>query len=1234
MAGPIIPPLYISPRKNVMVSVIVAIGTAVVNAVAWLGSSGILLVGSILANLLFGGTTTEGPRLDDLTVTSSAYGRPIPLCYGEVRIAGNIIWSTGLEEVRREEEVGGIFGFGASTQVYYEYYSTFAIGFANTQVSDLTALYADGKIMYSGSNFRDDTSVVDVLINGIAGNTVYGGVYNKFARKDGLYFNFYTGTETQNPDDIIVDDVGADAPAYRGLSYMVFDRLPLKDYGNRIPNITAVLSFNSTSRDAWREFESYPDSGPSWNSNTQTPARSWHYDKRRSLIYTHTYFFGETFDTKGIIAYNSETGVVERWATVREIFQNSGEDIDADWSPVFFQTYAGTSGEVIFAKGGKQINTHPIIAIDKDTLRYIGHFGPFSGGISTAWTRANGFGVVDQQLTFTVTNPLEGGPSKSFFVCARSFAGHAIGLVGQDGAYCWGEGITPPGEVQGLVEGKHWDGVTDIWVICNDGSDGMILSLLKVFYNASFDTISLRSVGIVWDSGITTIADSQLNVSRAGPGHLSGVYAWRDDPFTDKGALLGWLGDFFYISLDSYTVEYTFPIPAGYNIGTLSGGAPQAIRSGDRTFLISDDVDGDTSGSYMILNVGRYSARIEYTGEATFAWSTDGNWYIWDSARHRFLTGGNTTINGGWYYPDVSYNDPPTVGTIVSDLMVRGVYEASDFDVTNLTNTVWGYSVSRESSIKAAIQPLSASYFFDAVESDYIIKFVPRGSASVASIPEIDLVELTEGADGSWVEARSQELELPSQIDVAFGDPEREFQPGLQTARRVSDPTPSMYSKSIAKMSLPIVMNSTSARQVAEKALFTTWLERDTYSTTMAHTWLKLDPTDVVTVTLNNGVEFNVRVAQMDIGTDYSIQSKFILDDAALYSSTIQGYGGEALPLPTSFKAPNMVADLYLMDVPLLRDEDSTIRELSIYYFGISLLSVSPDHIFDAGLLYSSVDGSDWAFIGQTVVETIHGFTDGPLADLPNPTFNGVDEVGTVTIQILRDPGSALTSTTEASMINGTNRGVLIKDNKEVEVIGWRDVVDNGNGSYTISGLLRGQRGTDTMAYNYLGGETFILLDFAAVQKFGMLPGTLGNEYQFRAGVASQPLDAIETDIRTLNHRALMPYAPVHATRTDDTPTSGDITLAWERRTRVTGDLVDGVGLAPLSEDTESYEIDILDGTGGTVLRTLLATTTTVVYDSADVTTDHGGPPATLYFRVYQMSAQVGRGFSIEEGLI
>ena len=63
------------------------------------------------------------------------------------------------------------------------------------------------------------------------------------------------------------------------------------------------------------------------------------------------------------------------------------------------------------------------------------------------------------------------------------------------------------------------------------------------------------------------------------------------------------------------------------------------------------------------------------------------------------------------------------------------------------------------------------------------------------------------------------------------------------------------------------------------------------------------------------------------------------------------------------------------------------------------------------------------------------------------------------------------------------------------------------------------------------------------------------------------------------------------------------------------------------SQSNEAYEVAILDGS--TVLRTLSATTTSVVYTAAQQMADWGvllGPGNSLSIRITQLSALVGRG--------
>ena len=52
---------------------------------------------------------------------------------------------------------------------------------------------------------------------------------------------------------------------------------------------------------------------------------------------------------------------------------------------------------------------------------------------------------------------------------------------------------------------------------------------------------------------------------------------------------------------------------------------------------------------------------------------------------------------------------------------------------------------------------------------------------------------------------------------------------------------------------------------------------------------------------------------------------------------------------------------------------------------------------------------------------------------------------------------------------------------------------------------------------------------------------------------------------------------------------------------------------------------------GSRRLRTISVTAETASYTAAQQTTDFGSTQSTIYFKVYQVSAQVGRGYALTD---
>jgi hypothetical protein len=125
-------------------------------------------LGSMLGGVLFPqdgppDQIQEGPRLHDLKVQSSAHGAMLPLVYGTVRIAGNVIWAADLEEQVVTESTsasGGKGGGGSvtSTTRSYLYCASFAVGLCAGPIASVARVWANGTLVHdAGSSLLDMT---------------------------------------------------------------------------------------------------------------------------------------------------------------------------------------------------------------------------------------------------------------------------------------------------------------------------------------------------------------------------------------------------------------------------------------------------------------------------------------------------------------------------------------------------------------------------------------------------------------------------------------------------------------------------------------------------------------------------------------------------------------------------------------------------------------------------------------------------------------------------------------------------------------------------------------------------------------------------------------------------------------------------------------------------------------------------------------------------------------------
>ncbi|MET3613257.1 hypothetical protein ABID16_001562 [Rhizobium aquaticum] len=182
-------------------SVFGPVGSAIGQAV------GALAGASIDRALIGSGSTVTGARLATARIPGADEGTPMTRLYGTARIGGTLFWATRFEEEVTTERSGGkAFGGGGVTTTSYRYFANFAVGLCEGEVTAIRRVWADGQPL--------DLSGVEMRL--------------------------HRGTAHQLPDPLIEAKQGVgNAPAYRNTAYVVFERLPLDDFGNRIP----VLQF-------------------------------------------------------------------------------------------------------------------------------------------------------------------------------------------------------------------------------------------------------------------------------------------------------------------------------------------------------------------------------------------------------------------------------------------------------------------------------------------------------------------------------------------------------------------------------------------------------------------------------------------------------------------------------------------------------------------------------------------------------------------------------------------------------------------------------------------------------------------------------------------------------------------------------------------------------------------------------------------------------------------------------
>ncbi len=1176
--------------------------------------------------LLGGGSHVEGARLSDLTVQTSSYGRVIPQIFGRVKMSGNVIWSTPIKETAMTTEVStGKGGGSASSSTEYSYSVTLAIAIGEGVVDNIVRVWAD-------------SLVIDPLS--------FSGQYR-----------FYRGTEDQLVDPIIeaVQGVG-NAPAYRGLVYIVIEDLPLVAFGNRIPNFSfEVNKFVASSdllegkvEDNITGMNLIPGSGEFvydtvvqkkisgeevngvWVAdNFKTRINQTNNDNKANVLVALDQleatcpnvewvglvvtWFGDSIDA-GLCKIRPGVEFQEGAMTEPDIWSvgSYGRDsamqltIDANGNPV----YGGTPSDQSVLRlldelkaRGKKVMFYPMFFMDVANKPWRGRVTGTNNDVANLFTNTNGYNeFINHYINLCV------GKVDAFVIGSE-----LIGLTQvHDGAHNY-PAVDALVSIAATAKATLGAGVKITYAA--DWSeyhhtDGGWYNLDPLWSSPNIDFIGIDAYFPLTDHpqngyDVQEIVDGwekgegydwyYSDVERTIKTPLSQEYAWKNlawwwenSHVNPDFSVTGWVAE----SKPIWFTEYGFP--------SVDGAANQP-----NVFY-----DPSSSESYF----PRHSrGKVDFIAQRTAIAATEIQWknspmveqkllWTWDARPYPYWPDlesvwADTDLweTGHWLEGKLGLS---LLADVVRDICLKAELTEEQIDVSQLMDLVQGYVLLDQQTARHALEVLQTAYFFDAVERDGVLVFVPRkASVEVTEIGDV-LLDFNRINGGPRI-VRSKDVDLPQKVTVSYINPSFNYQVGSQFSQRMQ--VLSQLSKTV---NIPVVLQDEQAKNIADVILYRLWQERNFYEFYLPSDYLTLEVGDRVRV-VRNAVSHFLRIVAVTIGRNWVVQIQAVADDVDVYHHYGRGSASVGSVEPSTAFAES---ELLLLDLPRLPDETSD----SARFFSAVFASEAR---WNGAVIYRSDDGE--SSFHAVVTHGSQAIVGRAVTVLEEAQSCYIDRENHVDVVLQY---GTLEGVSDLALLNGANLAMLGD-----EILQFRDVTLLGGNKYRLSYLLRRRLGTQWAMDAHIAPEDFVLLD-RALEVLSVAEDMIGNARAYKAVTVGAAIDDAQMVEQIYQGRKFKPYAPVHVEGELDA-VSNDRTIRWVRCTRVGGQWRDFVDVA-LGEVSEAYEVEIMDG--GTVVRTIVSAVPWVIYSEAQQLSDFGAVPMIVEVRIYQLSTVVGRGYAAQ----
>lgn len=1184
----------------------------------------------------------RGPRLDGLKLQSTAEGAPMACVLGRARVVGQVIWAARFLEDRHTSSAGK----GGPRTVEYGYSLSFAVALCEGEIDGIGRVWADGQPM--------DLSNVIMRV--------------------------HRGGETQQPDPLIEAVEGA-APAYRGTAYVVFEDLPLSAFGNRVPQLafeifrrpkgdtprledrlegvclipgagefalatTPVLRRDGLTRTRSENCHASPGRTDLMASLDQLQAQLPNL-KRVSLVIG---WFGDDLRA----GHCRIRPGVDRQVKMTEPLKWSVAGLDRHEARVISEAsdgpaYGGTPSDESVREAvrelkarGLEVTLYPFVFMDIPAGN--GLPDPWGGAEQAAYPWRGRVKARDGVDSLADVSALF-GPADGWGL--RRMALHYAAIAAETGA----DGLLIGSEMRGVTSAKGVSGFPAVAAFRELAAECRALTgpACKLSYAADWSEYAgLRNDGEVrfhldplWaDPNIDYVGLDwypPLGDWRDGEGGADGaVHAGPDDPAYLSAQVAGGEGfDWWYASDADRAAQIRTPItdgPAGedwvFRVKDLEGwwGCPHHERvDGVRSGAPTDWVPGmkpvrlvefgcaavDRGGNAPNLfqdpksaenalppwSTGARDDRMQrraleailghfatnnpvspiYAGpmlEAADAWCWDARpWPAFPACEHVW-TDTSGWRSGHWLNGRLHGE----TCDLIQALLERGGVD--EFEIGVMPEEVDGYVVDRPMRTRDALEPLLAGLGLRAVERGGRVAVIgeePPGAALLA-----DAMALPDTGAAVGVERRLNPS--PSTARVRFIDGARDYQTGSVLARTSGD-------GGGVDLDLPAVCSPALAMVAAERALLDG--EREQLKVALGPLEaLRLEAGDVVTIEGQVGFW---RVAALDLAE----ASSATLEPVRTVSSR-EDTGGLLRPDEVE---PAGAPFFRMLDLPPLPGVETQTGPIAV-------VAADPWRTMQVRAGPSAEALTDRAEIAAAATVGVLTSSLGPA-----PRYRW-DTASVLTIRI---EGRAPEGRNGLAVLAGAN-SVAIETTAGWELLQFRQAELIGNGLWRLTGLLRGQQGTEQAMRTGAPAGAIAVFLAPDLPRAAMSPAERGLPLVWRAGPRGLSGGAGVSEISWVAGRVHdRPWSPAHLRRCSRT--DGGFDLTWIARSRLDGDRWDG-------EDGDGgarFRVRVLRG--GEVVRAFEVEAQAAVYGYAHLAADFPeGLPNDVIVAVAQWGESYGWG--------